>query len=110
MGVHNPNMSSDYAACGGSTSLGENLAAGGGFCNSGITATSGVCTSGCDSVNFSATSANFCTLEYMIDGAWVNGEGGAETCDNNGGVNGHCTQVVWATSEFVGCSYTMNEC
>jgi len=101
---HNTNRHSEFTACSGNDSsecvmstycLGENMAWGGGNCDDGIVQSdSGVCTSGCDS-------DSYCGFKSMIYDEWVNNEGTALNCDSSS----HCSQVVWQSSDQLGCGY-----
>merc|ERR1711923_698663 len=64
--------------------------------NGGVREESGAC-SGSDCADF------FCSIENMAFSLWHESESDANGCFSfeNGG--GHCSQVVWVDSEFIGC-------
>jgi hypothetical protein len=89
--------------------IGENLAwSSGGSCTTGMCEEAGICDPATSCESSGTCSGAYCTLEnriYSTDG-WYLGE-----VDNNldclsfndGG--GHCSQVVWQSSEYLGCDY-----
>jgi len=87
---HNADRTQDYANCGGSGYVGENWYSGG---------------PGADDYFGGATFA-WCDYNWTTGCSEKSNFLGINGCSSSSGETGHYTQVVWASSAYVGCGYT----